>query len=238
MEFQTKLKRLATPLVVAFSSLVSVSALAQTPISIPLYPSEPSHPLYYKESANGLRLLQRWVPDYSSLCHDRGQATDVVSRLTDPLKCIPLGIASNSYVSINGLERLRSENTSHGNLHTAASTTATGVPSATAFANDANQREAWMTHSEVGADLHITDYFRAYGQLDNATQSGRRIVGPGPSAANRNNLSLVALFAEGRVDIDQTKYGLRFGREKARSELENQLIPHVKRILGPDHFQC
>jgi Alginate export len=135
--------------------------------------------------------------------------------LTDPLKCIPIGTGGNSYLTLNGLERLRNENTSHGGLHVGASTTAAGAPSATAFAADANQKEAWMTHSEFGADLHIADNFRAYGQIDNGTQSGRAIFGPTPSAANRNELSLMALFAEGMFTIDQTKLGLRVGRENA-----------------------
>ena len=202
-------------------ALASHSALAQImPGPVPLYPPNPAQPLYYKDG-NGpaLGYFQRWLPSNYG-CSNLNQGTDAISQYTNSLKCIPFGTGNNSYITFNGTERFRNEDYSHTFLHTTGSTAADGAPLKNTTANES---ERWMTHSEVGTDLHITDFFRAYGQIDNGTQSGRQITAPGPSGANRNDLSLMALFGEGRININQTPFsipalndtmlGLRIGRE-------------------------
>jgi hypothetical protein len=201
---------------------VSHTASAQVmPGPVPLYPPASDQPLHYKDG-NGpsLSYFERWLPSDNG-CSNLTQGTDTISQYTNPLKCIPLGTAGNSYLTLNGTERFRNENFSHSGLHTTASTAANGTPLKN---TTANQSERWMTHSETGADIHITNYFRAYGQIDNGTQSGRQIA-PAPSAANRNTLSLMALFGEGKIDLDETPLatpalhdtilGLRVGRENS-----------------------
>ena len=208
-------------LLAVLGMLASHSAFAQIiPAPAPLYPTNPNEPFYYKDG-NGpaLSYLQRWQPSNWD-CSHLTQGTDFISQYTNPLKCIPLGTAGNSSLTLNGTERFRNENFSHSGLHATASTGANGLPLKN---TTANQSERWMTHSAAGADLHITDYFRAYGQIDNATQSGRQITNPGPSAANRNTLALIDLFGEARIKLkdtalaspqwDTTILGLRFGRE-------------------------
>jgi len=201
-------------------ALESGLAVAQVmPAPVPQYPQDPAHPLYYKDgNGPGASYLERWLPSDNG-CSYLAQGTDLISQYTNGLKCIPVGTGGNSFITLNGTERFRNENISHSGLHTTASTSATGTPLKN---TTANQSERWMTHSEIGADVHITDYFRAYGQIDNATQSGRQIV-PGPSAANRNTLALMSLFGEGKIKLDQTPLatpalqdtilGLRVGRE-------------------------
>src|SRR5512146_2519077 len=169
------------------------------PGPVPLYPADPAKPLYYKDG-NGpaFSYFERWLPSNMD-CSALSRGTDFVSRYTNPLKCIPLGGAGDSFLTLNGTVRLRSESFSHTGLHAAASTSAAGIPLKN---SSANQSERYMTHSAIGADLHLTDHFRAYGQIDNGTQSGRNIFAPGPVAANRNTLSLLDLFGEGRLRLD------------------------------------
>ena len=103
------------------------------------------------------------------------------------------------------LERLRNENVSHTNLHADATVNANGTLGRN---TTLNQTERYLTHSAIGADVHITDYFRFYGQVDNATQSGRQIQG-GPQANNRNDLSLLDLFGEGRTKLSKTPFSIQ-----------------------------
>ena len=212
----------------AASVLTSVSTLAQTAMPpAPHYPTDSTRPLYYKDG-NGpsVSYVQRWLPsdNYSATGCLRPHAEDLISRLTDPLKCIPIGNAGNSYVVLNGTERLRYENFQYGSLGTKFTSNAAGVPTATPGQGigASTQREAYLTHTAVGADLHLTDYFRVYGQLDNGTYSGRQLLRPGPSASGHNDLSAVTLFAEGKTAFGQdttnpllrnTVLGLRAGRE-------------------------
>jgi hypothetical protein len=189
------------------------------PAPVPLASPNPSQTLYYKDgNGSGASYVQRWLPTDNG-CEAVGRGSDAISLFTNPLKCIPLGKGGDSFLSLNGTERLRNENVSHTNLHADATVNANGTLGKN---TTLNQTERYLTHSALGADLHITDYFRAYGQVDNATQSGRQIQG-GPQANNRNDLSLMALFAEGRTKLGQTPFGvpglentivgLRFGRE-------------------------
>jgi hypothetical protein len=185
------------------------------PAPTPLYPQDPAQILHYKDG-NGpaVSYFQRWIPSNWG-CDQLTHGTDIISEYTNSLKCIPLGLGSNSYITLNGTERLRNENISHSSLHADATVNANGTLGRN---TTLNQTERYLTHSAVGADVHITDYFRAYGQVDNATQSGRQIQN-GPAANNRNDLSLLALFAEGRTKpltfpgLEGTIVGLRAGRE-------------------------
>ena len=185
------------------------------PAPTPQYPQDPLQSLHYKDG-NGpaVSYFQRWIPSNWG-CDQLTHATDLISQYTNPLKCIPLGLGSNSYITLNGTERFRNENISHSSLHADATVNANGTLGKNVTLN---QTERYLTHSAVGADVHITDYFRAYGQVDNATQSGRQIQN-GPQANNRNDLSLLSLFAEGRSKpltipgLEGTIVGLRAGRE-------------------------
>jgi len=209
----------ASPALLSLAFATSASAQIM-PGPAPLYPADPAKPLYYKDG-NGpaFSYFERWLPSNMD-CTALSRGTDFISRNTNALKCIPLGRAGDSFLTLNGTERLRSEILSHSGLHAAPGTSAAGIPLKN---TSANQSERYMTHSAIGADLHLTDHFRAYGQIDNGTQSGRNIFAPGPVAANRNTLSLLDLFGEGRLRLDETPFaapslagtlvGLRVGRE-------------------------
>lgn len=187
-----------------------------------------SQPIYDKDG-NGPKSAywERWLPsdNYGVSSCEMPKPTDLVDRYLGGLKCVTIGKRDDSYIVFNASERLRSEVTQHNALSVSSSTDKAGEPQGqkNALAHSGDQREAWMTHSELGADLHLTNFFRAYGQIDNATQSGRNIVRPGPSASNRNDLSLKDLFAEGKFAVNgtvldnpwlhNTIFGLRFGRE-------------------------
>lgn len=212
-------------LVAALACVPAFAQVAMTPS--PLYPSDPSKPLYYKDG-NGpsASYVQRWLPsdNYGAAGCTRPTADDVISRFTNPLKCVILGSDGHSYVVFNGTERLRNENFQYGGLGAKSTSNAAGVPTAAPGQGigASTQREAYLTHTAVGADLHLTDYFRFYGQLDNGTYSGRQLLRPGPSASGRNDLSVVTMFAEGKTAFGQdianpllrnTILGLRVGRE-------------------------
>jgi hypothetical protein len=204
-------------------------AQAQYANTIPPALNNPQHPTYYKDG-NGPEVSQfeRWLPsnNYGLSTCTAPTGTDFISQYTDPLKCIRLGSGvtnGDTYLVLNGFERPRSEVFQHFALGVSSSTNAAGVPSTSPLAKGGSQSERWMSHTILGGDLHVTDYFRGYVQLDNATQSGRNIVRPGPTANNRNDLTLLALFAEGRLNVNQTSldtpflhntiFGLRVGRE-------------------------
>ena len=201
----------------ALTSIIGLAspALAQViPAPVPLSSGDPAKPLYYKDG-NGpsISYFQRWIPSNYG-CTQLTHGDDFISQYTNPLKCIPLGTGGDSYVTLNGTERFRNENISHSSLHADATVNANGTLGKN---TTLNQTERYLTHSAVGADVHITDYFRAYGQVDKATQSGRQIQN-GPQANNRNDLSLLALFGEARTKpltiagLDGTIVGLRGGR--------------------------
>jgi len=209
------------------SALFSSLALAQAAMPpAPSYPTDPAKPIYYKDGIGPAGTsLARWIPsnNYGTGC-TKPKGDDAISRFVDPLKCVGLGGDSHSYIVFNGTERLRAENFQYGSLGAKSTSNAAGVPTAAPGQGigASTQREGYLTHTAVGADLHLTDYFRAYGQLDNATYSGRQLLRPGPSASGRNDLSVVALFAEGKVPfgkeetnplLQNTILGLRLGRE-------------------------
>jgi hypothetical protein len=218
MGFRKWWKRSVVPMLVALAS-VEPAAAQVMPAPTPLYPADAGEPLYYKDG-NGpaAGYLQRWLGSNNG-CSRLTLQDDPISVYTNALKCIPLGTAGNAFLTLNGTERLRNENVSHTNLHATATMNANGMPGRN---SSLNQTERWMTHAALGADLHITDFFRAYGQIDNATQSGRQIQN-GPVASNRNDLTFMDLFAEGHVKLgqtalslpglEQTIIGLRLGRE-------------------------
>lgn len=210
------------------SAVTCFPALAQVAMPpSPLYPVDPAKPLYYKDG-NGpaAGYLQRWIPsnNYGTAGCTRPGTDDIISRFTNPLKCVAVGDDGHSYIVFNGTERLRYENFQYGGLGAKSTSNAAGVPTAAPGQGigAATQRQGYLTHTAIGADLHLTDYFRAYGQLDNATYSGRQLLRPGPSATGRDDLAVVALFAEGKTAFGQdtaspllrgTLLGLRVGRE-------------------------
>lgn len=210
-------------------ALGSGAALAQTAMPpAPRYPTDPAQPLYYKDG-NGpeASYYQRWIPsdNYGVAGCTAPVGTDIVSQFTDPLKCVGLGNGGHSYVVFNGTERLRAENYQYGSLGVKSTSNAAGVPTAAPGQGigASTQREGYLTHTALGADWHLNDDLRVYGQLDNATYAGRQLLRPGPSANGRNDLSVVNLFAEGKTQLGSsgadrpllkhTILGLRLGRE-------------------------
>jgi hypothetical protein len=210
-------------------ALASGTALGQTAMPpAPRYPTDGAQPLYYKDG-NGpnASYVQRWIPsdNYGTAGCTSPSAPDAISQFLSPLKCVRLGDSGHSYIVFNGTERLRMENFQYGGLGVKSTSNAAGVPTAAPGQGigASTQREGYLTHTALGADLHLTDNLRAYGQLDNATYSGRQLLRPGPSANGRNDLSVIALFAEGRTQLDSssvdspllnhTILGLRIGRE-------------------------
>jgi hypothetical protein len=170
--------------------------------------------------------VERWLPsdNYAAAGCTRPKGDDIISRFTDPLKCVAIGHDGHSYIVFNGTERLRNENFQYGGLGAKSTSNAAGVPVAAPGQGigASTQRESYLAHTALGADLHLTDYFRLYGQLDNGTYSGRKLLRPGPSASGRNDLSVVTLFAEGKAAfgnnaagplLRNTILGLRVGRE-------------------------
>ncbi|WP_051537356.1 alginate export family protein [Asaia prunellae] len=114
--------------------------------------------------------------------------------ILDRLKFIPLSKAQNIYLTFSGEMRLRLNQTGNPNLKKGPA-----------------QRQDIM-RLVGGADLHITRYFRAFGELAHGGISGPNIGVP--AASMRNKLVLQQYFAEADAPFPGLHAGIRYGRQE------------------------
>lgn len=167
---------------------------APDPVSQTRAPAEPSVSTYPAPAAgDGLTTsgynLSRWAEDWTKM-RDAKNRRDFLDRL----KFIPLNRSQNVYLTFSGEMRLRLNQTGNPNLKKGPA-----------------QRQDIM-RLVGGADLHITRYFRAFGELAHGGVSGPNIGVP--AASMRNKLLLQQYFVEADAPLPNLNAGVRYGRQE------------------------
>lgn len=155
--------------------------------------------------------LERYEEDYSYL-RDPARAADPF----DALKYIPLDTTGDAYLTLNGGVRLRYDNTDRKNMGIATGATPSEVPGRLPVftpATGISTNELYKQRYELGADLHLGDYFRAYADIYHGQQTGHDAGSVVPGNL-RDDLAVVNGFGEVHVNTAMTRTGLRAGRQQ------------------------
>lgn len=184
-------------IVVSTGSLAQGNSLGSNPAPDPFQtraPAEPAVTTYPAPAAgDGLTTsgynLSRWAEDWRKM-RDPAKRRDFLDRL----KFLPLNAAQTVYLTLSGEMRLRLNQTSNPNLK-----------------KGPLQRQDIM-RLVGGADLHVTPYFRAFGELAHGGISGPNVGNP--AASMRNRLFLQQYFAEANLPLSRIHLGARYGRQE------------------------
>ncbi|HEY4545421.1 MAG TPA: alginate export family protein [Pedomonas sp.] len=132
--------------------------------------------------------FSRWAEDWS-------QHRDPAMRdgLLDDLKFIPLDAAGESYITLNGQQRIRLNHVSNPGLRASSRT------------------DAFLSRTQLGADVHLGSNFRAYVEVGSGQTWGSR-KGPQPGA-QQNDVDLIQAFGEIHGQAGVADVGVRFGRQ-------------------------
>lgn len=133
--------------------------------------------------------LSRWAEDWTSMA-DAEKRDDPLDRL----KYLPLNDAGDVYITLSGELRLRVNETTNPNLR------------------DAPAQRQDITRIVGGADLHVGEHLRFYGEVAHGGLSGRNLGVP--STSLRNDLVIQQSFAEGMANIAGVDVGVRYGRQE------------------------
>ena len=136
-------------------------------------------------TSSGNLFSSRWVEDWTKLKAE-GKAP--------PLKAMPI-IGDEVYLTLNGELRIRSHHYDNG------------------LANKGDDYHEVTDRVELGADLHIGDHFRIYGELDHGDTRGEGT--PSVNAltpAYQNKLAAQQIFGEARDRIGDVLFGVIGGR--------------------------
>jgi hypothetical protein len=168
--------------------------------------------IFYKQRGPGRdnSYVERYEEDYSYL-RDPARSNDFF----DPLKYIPLDPDGDIYLTLNGETRFRYDDTSWKNFDIASSATpakAGGHPTFTQATGVADN-ELYKQRYELGADLHVGDYVRFYGEMYHGQQTGHDAGDPIPGNL-RNDLAIVNGFGEIHDNTETTQTGFRAGRQE------------------------
>lgn len=130
----------------------------------------------------------RWAEDWSRM-RNPANRTDFIDRL----KFLPLA-GDDVYVTLSGELRLRSNLTTNPDL------------------KDVEAQRQDINRINLGADLHVGKFFRAYGELAHAGISGPNIGAP--SGLLRNDLIVQQSFVEASGEVTRgLSLGVRYGRQ-------------------------
>lgn len=133
--------------------------------------------------------LSRWAEDWTSM-RDAKKRDDLLDRL----KYLPLDEDGDIYLTLSGELRLRVNETTNPNLREA----------------DAQRQD--ITRIVAGADLHVGEHLRAYGELAHGGIGGRNLGVP--STSLRNDLVIQQSFVEASGEIGGIDVGVRYGRQE------------------------
>lgn len=153
----------------------------------PTAPDEP-YPIEASGQGNptGEFFTSRWVEDWSRL-----KAQDKAP----PLKAMPLFGRDDINLTLSGEIRLRSLMYDNGGLHRG------------------NDYHEFLFRAIAGADLHLGDHFRIYGELGHGDTSGHGNPTVNSIASNyENDLSVQQIFGEARTNIGSALVGVQGGR--------------------------
>ena len=131
----------------------------------------------------------RWAEDWRQYC-DPAKRDDVI----DALKCVKLTEDGKSYVTFSGELRTRVNITTNPNLR------------------EVQQQRQDIARIVGGADVHLGDHFRVFGELGRAELQGINLGAPGGNL--RNQLAVQQLFAEVKGKALGLDVGVRAGRQE------------------------
>ncbi|KTF69338.1 alginate export family protein [Sphingomonas sp. HT-1] len=140
-------------------------------------------------ATNGGYNLSRWAEDWRAMC-DPAKRDDPI----DALKCVKLTPGGDVYVTLSGEARLRVNHTTNPNL-----------------------REVRAQRQDIvrlfgGADLHIGEHLRVYGEIAHGGITGVELGAP--AATLRNRIAVQQLFAEAKGEVGGIAIGARYGRQE------------------------
>ncbi|WP_375271218.1 alginate export family protein [Sphingomonas sp.] len=159
---------------------------ARQTLAAPLSESYPVEAVGHGVTAGGYN-QSRWAEDWSRL-RDPAKRRDVFDRL----KYIPLG-GDDVYLTLSGEARLRVNLTTNPDLRARAA-----------------QRQD-IDRLVAGADLHLGELVRVFGELAHGGISGRNIGAP--SGFLRNRLVVQQSFADATATLGAVDLGIRVGRQ-------------------------
>lgn len=135
--------------------------------------------------------VTRWAEDWSALRDPRNRKD-----FFDPLKFIPLNGPGSIYLTLSGESRLKNWFENRPFLGT----------------QKPDDSGRMTVRNIVGADLHLGDHLRAYGELVNGDAAGWN--GYGYSATYRTRLDVQQLFVEAKAKLLGARTGVMFGRQE------------------------
>ncbi len=116
--------------------------------------------------------------------------------LFDPLKYIRLDPSGDAFLTLSYDQRVRYENYSVAQF---------------GFRRPEHQTLI-STRESAGADLHLGEHFRLYGDLESGQVGGANYGTPQP--VNRNDLTALQAFTEAYARVDDATVGVRAGRQE------------------------
>ncbi|ASY46202.1 MAG: alginate export family protein [Sphingobium sp.] len=166
----------------------ATSSVAQAEPADPVITSYPSAAAGDGATINGYN-LSRWAEDWSTY-RDPAKRTDPL----DSLKYLPLDDDGDIYLTMSGEARLRMNMTSNPQL-----------------IEGPEQRQD-IIRLVGGADLHVGDHLRFYGEIAHGQLSGKNVGTP--SGSLRNKFVRQQYFAEAKGRVGDVDLGVRYGRQE------------------------
>ncbi|MDR6788139.1 hypothetical protein J2Y58_001497 [Sphingomonas sp. BE138] len=164
---------------------------APTPTQAPATPSAIGYPATGdgEGTVPGKFNVSRWAEDWRGM-RDPAKRDDPLDRL----KYLPLTDSGDVYLTLSGELRYRVQETTNPDLRDRAA-----------------QRQD-RTRVFAGADLHLGEHVRVYGELAHAGLQGLNLGTPGANL--RNRLTLQQGFGEVKGSIGGAEVGVRGGRQE------------------------
>jgi len=172
-------------------SIASAQAVTPKAAAEPASPASTAYPTSAAGDGNTVNGYNqsRWAEDWSKLC-DPAKRDDFI----DALKCVKLTEDGKSYVTFSGELRTRVNLTTNPNLR------------------EVQQQRQDIARIVGGADVHLGDHFRVFGELGRAELQGINLGTPGGNL--RNQLAVQQLFAEVKGKALGLDVGVRAGRQE------------------------
>lgn len=130
----------------------------------------------------------RWAEDWSKL-RDPAKRKDIV----DQLKFISIAADGDVYLTLSGEARLRVNHTTNPNLR------------------DSEAQRQDILRLFGGADLHVGEHLRFYGEIAHGTLEGENLGNPLPNL--RNKLAVQQAFVDLTGNVADVDVGVRYGRQ-------------------------
>ncbi len=166
---------------------VGAKDVSSTAEASPIAESYPNAAIGDGVTAGGYN-QSRWAEDWSKL-RDPKKRKDFV----DQLKYIPIAADGDVYLTLSGEARLRVNHTTNPNLR------------------DSEAQRQDIVRLFGGADLHLGEHVRVYGELAHGTLEG---VNLGTALPNlRNKLAVQQAFVDVTGTIADADVGVRYGRQ-------------------------